>query len=69
MKLFRASGGEEERELERRVNAWLDNAHAQGIDVAKIETSMCSIGSMEDIFQHLAVVIWYSWRTARGMPQ
>jgi hypothetical protein len=60
MKLFRALGGEEQRSLSRDVNTWLANARAQGIEVVKTETAMCSVGASEDIFQHMVVVVWYS---------
>jgi hypothetical protein len=60
MKCFRAFGGEEQRQLTRTVNAWLADAHAQGLEVVSTETVMCSVGGSEEIYQHMTVVVWYS---------
>ncbi len=57
VEIFQASGLEEIKLLDRRINKWLAN----GAEVKHISTAMCQMGdaTIGERYQHFVVTVWY----------
>lgn len=61
VKIFRAYGGDELAAIERQINGWLDDLDAgdSGPEIVSTQVSMCSVGNSSDMYQCVAVFVWY----------